>query len=367
MYKLSRVFLHNLGVDGGLYFDDFELDFNDENNNASHFLIDTENGGGKTTIISLIYTALLPDKKDFIQSLRPNSKIIFDNYVQDELGFIMLELEKEDVNIFNSKEKLIIMQSLMKNSSAIARNFYTFIPSSFNYDDCKEFVKTLKDLKKLKDKLNENTANFAFITDSNSKHVDYLCQNYGFDKDILKLYAKFNSEEGAIANCFNFKTVQDFLAKLFFLLTDNTSRNDLLNDIKNHKDNINKKPELENDIDLLKNKISENEKYKEFYAYKKVEIDIKNLEQENKIKASLILDNEIKIHSINTLKEQNQYDELQKSHREKEDLLNKENQDLKPFANSLNNAKNKLSSKLGYEIKQLENCINNDKNQKKTP
>lgn len=432
MYKLSRVFLHNLGINGGLYFDDFELDFNDENNNASHFLIDTENGGGKTTIISLIYTALLPDKNCFIQSLRPNSKISLNDYVQDELGFIMLELEKEEnANIFNNKEKLIIMQSLIKNSSGIARNFYTFIPNSFSYDECKEFIKNLKDLKKLKDKLNENTANFAFITDSNSKHVDYLCQNHGFDKDILRLYIKFNLEEAGISNCFDFKTTKDFLAKLFFLLSDNTSRNDLLNDIKNHKDNISKKPELEkklefyteflkiidglvlidnkkqekikqkekilstlfnikdkldnkqealntqkqdlekqnkeleSNINLLKNQISKNEKYKEFYAYKKVEIDIKTLEQENIAKQSLILENDIKIHSINTLKEQNKYNELQKSHKEKEDLLNKENQDLKPFANSLNSAKSKLSDKLGYEIKQLNNTIKQDEVKKK--
>lgn len=432
MYKLSRVFLHNLGINGGLYFDDFELDFNDENNNASHFLIDTENGGGKTTIISLVHTALLPDKAYFIQSLRPNSKIKLDDYVQDELGFIMLELEKEDDgSILNNKEKLIIMQSLIKNSSGIARNFYTFIPNSFSYDDCKEFVKNLKDLKKLKDKLNENTANFAFITDSNSKHVDYLCQNYGFDKDILKLYAKFNSEEGGISNFFNFNTIKEFLSKLFFLLLDNTSRNDLLNDIKNHKDNISKKPELEkklvfykdflkiiddlvlidskkqekikqkdeilstlfnvkdklesrqenlntqkqdlekqnkeleNDINLLKNKICENEKYKEFYAYKKVEIDIKNLEQENKIKASLILDNEIKIHSIKTLIEQNKYNELYKIYKEKEDLLTKQNKDIEPFLNSLKNAKCKLSDKLGYEIKQLNNTIKQDEVKKK--
>lgn len=432
MYKLSRVFLHNLGINGGLYFDDFELDFNDENNNASHFLIDTENGGGKTTIISLIHTALLPDKAYFIQSLRPNSKIKLDDYVQDELGFIILELEKEeDGSILSNKEKLIIMQSLIKNSNSLARNFYTFIPNSFSYDECRELVKNLKDLKKLKEKLNENTANFAFITDSNSKHVDYLCQNYGFDKDILKLYAKFNSEEGGISNFFNFNTIKEFLSKLFFLLSDNTSRNDLLNDIKNHKDNINKKPELEkklvfykdflkiiddlvlidskkqekikqkdeilstlfnlkdkldnkqealntqkqildeqkkeleNDINLLKNKIFENEKYKEFYAYKKVEIDIKNLEQENKIKENLILDNERKIHSIKTLIEQKKYDELYKTHKEKEDLLTKQNKDIEPFSNSLKNAKSKLSDKLSYEIKQLNNTIKQDEVKKK--
>ncbi|WP_267524923.1 hypothetical protein [Campylobacter sp. MG1] len=432
MYKLSRVFLHNLGINGGLYFDDFELDFYDESNKVSHFLIDTENGGGKTTIISLIHTALLPDKAYFIQSLRPNSKIKLDDYVQDELGFIMLELEKEkNTDIFNNKEKLIIMQSLIKNSNDLIRHYYTFIPESFSYDECKELLKNLKDLKKLKEKLNENTANFAFITDSNSKHIDYLCQNYGFDKDILKLYAKFNSEEGGISNFFNFNTIKEFLSKLFFLLSNNTASNDLLKEIKDHKDSINQKPELEkklifykdflkiiddlvledskkqekikqkdkilstlfnvkdsleikqenlnthkqdlekqnkeleNNIILLKNKICENEKYKDFYTYKKVEIDIKNLEQENKVKQGWILDNEIKIHTIKTLKEQKIYDELKTTHKEKEGLLNKENQDLKPFTNSLNNAKNKLSDRLGYEIKQLENLINEDKNKKK--
>lgn len=251
MYKLARAYIHNLGVVAS-FFDDLEFDFRDKNGTPSNFLINLTNGGGKTTLISLIYTALLPNQDNFIQALKKDSSKELKHYVNDKHGFILLEFERYEEGVFNQKEKLIIMQSLINIQNNLTRYFYSFIPVEFTYDDCKQLIKNGEKLEKINEYIINDKKNQNFITYNIGEHSKRL-MNYGFDKDILKLCTKFNKEEGDISKFINFSNKEEFLSKIFFLLIDNEDKKDLLDNIKNYKKQEQSKPLLEQKLKFFEN------------------------------------------------------------------------------------------------------------------
>lgn len=58
-------------------------------------VINLRNGGGKTSLLSLIYTVLLPGKHDFLGKVNGSNRTLDDNFILGKLGIVALEMESQ--------------------------------------------------------------------------------------------------------------------------------------------------------------------------------------------------------------------------------------------------------------------------------
>ena len=130
LYNIRQIYLDNVGFKEA-WFSDLNIPFYEhKSGEIRETIISLTNGGGKTTLLSLIFSCFIPEQRMFIQHLqKPNHH--FKDYFTKTPGLISIELEKsagKDNNLFT--ETLIIGQYVHINPAdgEPVRNFFSFVP-----------------------------------------------------------------------------------------------------------------------------------------------------------------------------------------------------------------------------------------------
>ncbi|CAA6826930.1 MAG: Unknown protein, partial [uncultured Sulfurovum sp.] len=97
MFKISRFFLDGFGTRSAFY-QDFEINFLDDEQRAKDAVIYGISGTGKTTFLSAFFTLFSPLKKHFISQKRDKTVKITD-YYSKEPTVVLAEIPIDDNNL----------------------------------------------------------------------------------------------------------------------------------------------------------------------------------------------------------------------------------------------------------------------------
>jgi len=229
-------------------------------------IISLRNGGGKSSIIQLLYSVFQPRKQKFARA-EGEARKFEDYFRQGELGFIVTEwtIEGQQNGLFGTATQTrIIGQCVLRTSQLndsgspiLKRLFFSFISSkklSFhhlplgfnnqpetNFDDFRLwFNEQVRNLPALE----------AFINDTQKEWLDFL-RRRGFIPEQFQLLTKMNEKEGSADEILAITKIEQFLDLVLTPLIDPNNAKKLPSVIEQHKEKLKKVPILTNEKALI--------------------------------------------------------------------------------------------------------------------
>jgi len=232
----------------------YDPEFNDK---AVDTIISLRNGGGKSSIIQLLYSVFQPHKPKFARAEGAARK--FEDYFrQGELGFIVTEwtIEDQQNGLFGKTNKTrIIGQCVLRTSQTnesgspiLKRLFFSFIssdklsvrhlPLGFNNQ-----AETNLDDFRLWFNEQHLPALEPFIHDTQKDWLDFL-RKRGFIPEQFQLLAKMNEKEGSADEILAITKIEHFLELVLTPLIEPSKARNLPSVIEQHKEKLKKVPIL---------------------------------------------------------------------------------------------------------------------------
>jgi hypothetical protein len=207
-------------------FNPVTLDFRNAAGAPAHTLLWLRNGGGKTTLLSLVYSTLLPKKLDWLGKHNGKPTELADYLFEKQLGFILIEFA------FADGARRLVGQSILKRGPReLSQVFFTFRtdgPLPFEQIPVlglgppaptrEAFFATLEALNR------QDPAGFDFYKfDRGQRSLadwhHHLVQ-VGIDPGVYKSHLVMNSDEGGLGEFFDFRTSDSFVFKLLDMADD---------------------------------------------------------------------------------------------------------------------------------------------------
>ncbi len=228
MAKLSRIHFAGMG-NAAARFNPLTLDFRDAKGTPAHSVLWLRNGGGKTTMLSLFYSVILPKKGEWLGKFHEKPTQLGDYMFDREVGYVLIEFS------FADGTRRIVGQSMVKRSAdEVSRFCFTCLA---------EGPVTLESLPVVglsAAPAKTREAFFDYLEAENRrqpKSVELvrcdLAQGYGewerhlidigIDPAVYRSHLVMNSDEGGLGEFFNFKTSDKFLEKLLEMADEPTA------------------------------------------------------------------------------------------------------------------------------------------------
>lgn len=257
MQKITRIYVGNYGINAAWY-DGLTLDLTDaETQEATDALINLENGGGKTTFLSFVFSCFETPQDKFLKHLQnPNHR--FGQYFSSDgrPGFILIEWEMPPKVAGGVPYRVVIGQVVSVKSRSdktdVERIFFSFeVTATLQLESVPApkldgvASETLAEVSKwLHDTQRAN--NDFFCTRGQSDWQKHLRDERLIDVDMLQLQVFFSAQEGGIDTSFlNFKSEPEFVHKFFDLTVDATRANAVREAVVNTCDKLAKKPDTQ--------------------------------------------------------------------------------------------------------------------------
>lgn len=235
MYELARVRLHSVGPSGARY-QDVTIDLREVGRpvmkGSAPTLFDgqtqvvrrpspasvlfAENGNGKTVLVKLIFSVMLPGRKQIVGT--SNTKAM-DNFVlADDVAHVALEWMHVETGelVVTGKVSAWRDHRVSSDSSRLTEAWYSFRPKpDFTLDDL-PFTEhgRLVGLPGYKDRLTEASAEHPHAEMSwQTYHRDWTTKldELGLDPELFAYQRRMNAGEGEAANAFSFKSDEGFV------------------------------------------------------------------------------------------------------------------------------------------------------------
>ncbi len=355
MPQIGRIKLANIGV-SKIFMEDLTLNCFGENT-----VIYLENGGGKSSIISLLFSLLRPYSYDFLGS--PINRSLSDYILQNIPAHIIIEWILDD----NRRTEFFLtgVVILRKQDNSLSQVFYSLkypseVTSHVSFDNLnikkdEGFLSQSDIISFLRRKKREiPSQDIKIFNNEIGKWIQHLNDNL-IDSDLIKVQINMNKREGGQDSILDFQNDYEFIRFLVRNLA-NFKEDDLdLKEIKDVYDNVKELPKLEAQSEFITQLIEILEQGKP------LEDEVLNLEKE--IIVLMDIWERIKVFIENSLRSVS--DDLQHSSIELEDSMkNRKALELKIMENSekiafLKHTKNSILIS-GLESEITENIIKNE-------
>ncbi|MBP4046405.1 hypothetical protein [Chromobacterium violaceum] len=257
MQKISRIYVGNYGIDEAWY-DGVTLDITDpDTGEPTDTILNLENGGGKTTLLSFVFSCFDTPVERFLKHLHnPNHR--FSQYFvpNGRPGIILIEWVMPPRTAGAQPYRLVIGQVVSAKTSAerdeVDRIFFSFeANSAINFESVPapklnfapannmlEFAGWMHDAHK-------HSPDF-FQTRAQRDWQQHLREERLIDVDMLKLQVNFSVEEGGIDKGFlTFKSEPEFIRKFFGLTLDEEIAASVRQSVVDVCDKLRRKPHLQ--------------------------------------------------------------------------------------------------------------------------
>ncbi|NOQ14482.1 MAG: hypothetical protein GQ583_08420 [Methyloprofundus sp.] len=256
MSQLRRMLLSNVGYQSA-YYPGTLLNFcKPDTNPSENTVLWLANQGGKTTLISLLFTIIEPDRKRFVQHLqKPDHH--FTDYFYSTPGIIALELQTSSADLTSTPPLVIAQCVVVNDKDNPQRIFFGFhendkinldsLPfkgagadkSPANMNEFKQWLKQAED------------SNHSFFMTEKQDEWKRLLDSRKVEHELLAKQIDFCRAEGGISEFASFKDEKKFLEQFFRLTLEESTAKHAHQTLTKAKDDFKEIPVLENKQRLL--------------------------------------------------------------------------------------------------------------------
>ena len=267
MPHLKEIFVKNAGHEEA-YYEDFNVSFTNGDGTPGHTALNLKNGGGKTTLMELFFSIILPDRR----KLSTKQRKFEDNFKREGLSFIISKWSRKESKQLpgtNSNIDFYIgacvqnVQNDLKIRHFSFRANEEFDLSHFKTSGFKQMEEFSKWFQAQKGAYPLNELRFFENRTQWKNHLAEL----GFVIEHFDLMSKMNRQEGNVETILAFENDGDFAAKVLEMITDDNSS--IYTEIKDVFDGLTKLPQKKDEIEALShviNKLRDSADYVDGYA-----------------------------------------------------------------------------------------------------
>lgn len=232
MQKITRIYVGNYGIDMAWY-DGITLDLTDpDTQEPTDTIINLENGGGKTTLLSFIFSCFDTPQERFLKHLQNRNHRFGQYFSRDGMpGVVLVEWQMPPRVAGGDAYRLVVGQVVSVKPETdrinVDRVFFSFLPTgSLTFESVPapklnlapaltmaEFARWMQEGQKL-----DST---FFHTRVQQDWQQHLRDERFIDLEMLRLQVNFSTQEGGIDTGFlTFNSESEFLRKLLALTLD---------------------------------------------------------------------------------------------------------------------------------------------------
>ena len=264
MQRISRLYVSHFGSPTAWY-EHLLFDLTDpDTQQPTDVIFNLENAGGKTSLLSYVFSCFEPKQERWLQHLQEKSHRFAEYFARDgHPSFIMMEWDMPARAAGMSNYKLVIGQAVALKESAergkeTERWFFTFeaiggmeletIPAP---GLSMEPVRTMQEFVQWMHQAGKRAGDF-FLTKTQEDWIKHLRDTRLLDIELLRMQVDFNSNEGGMAEGFlTFNTEADLLRR-FLLLTLDPEKSAAIRDaVAQTADKLKSKPKYERRLEQL--------------------------------------------------------------------------------------------------------------------
>ena len=261
MYELNRVLLQSVGPKGARY-EDVLLDFRDRNADpARGSILYLENGGGKSVLLKLLFSALLPGRK-YVLGADANTKTLENFVLTGDTAHVVLEWRRVSAQGEALGEMLLtgkVYEWRGRQHSADSRNlreaWYTLRPAegALTLDglptraerDFSTFKRPFTSYKEQLEEANRAHPEIGLVwTDVQRQWLQHL-DALGLDPELFKYQRQMNVDEGDADEMFAFRTHEAFIDFLLRAVTDTEGPTEFATNVDAYGDKLRDRERLQ--------------------------------------------------------------------------------------------------------------------------
>lgn len=217
MYELSRVRLHDIGPKGARY-QDVTLDMRcaDDGEPSPATVLFLENGGGKTVLVRLIFSVILPGRRQVVGTT--SSKVLDKFVLGGDVAHVALEWRDTRTGqlIITGKASEWRGHVVSTDSTKLIEQWYTFRPTSALDLGTLPFTQDgrIVSLAGFRDRLyeaQEADPALQVVFEKNQRDWTEHLDGLRLDPELFGYQRKMNAGEGEAADAFTFKTDEAFV------------------------------------------------------------------------------------------------------------------------------------------------------------
>jgi hypothetical protein len=261
MYELNRVLLQSIGPKGARY-EDVLLDFRDRNADpARGSVLFLENGGGKSVLLKLLFSVLLPGRR-LVLGANANTKTLENFVLTGDTGHVVLEWRRVTADGQALPERLLtgkVYEWRGRQHSSDSQNlreaWYTLRPAdgALTLDtlparaerDGSQFKRQFGSYKEKLEEANRANPELDLVwTDVQRKWIEHL-DALGLDSELFKYQREMNADEGDADEVFAFRTHEAFVDFLLGAVTDREGPNELATNVDRYAEKLRDRERLQ--------------------------------------------------------------------------------------------------------------------------
>ena len=229
MFKLARMHLDSVGSDAAR-FSNLTLDFTDDEGHPLDTIIWLRNGGGKTSLLSLLFSLFLPYRRDFL-GYREDRRTLGDYVLSGDTSHVLCEWDTPagplvTGAVYEWPERRRPLEH-EKHAGELQTRFYAFNPKAgvltFDERPARDEVGRRRPLdayvRELRS-LGRNHPLTNLVVANTGTEWSHALLGRGIDPAVFKYQKEMNKGEGAIDEQFRFATGEAFVNFLIEMAVD---------------------------------------------------------------------------------------------------------------------------------------------------
>jgi len=262
MQKITRMHVCRYGT-ATAWYDQTLLDFTaPDTHEAVNAIVNLENTGGKTSLLSYVFSIFEPRRDLFIQHMQNPNHQFNDYFAKDgKPSFIIIEWSMPSRLPGGKDYKLVIAQAVatrdvIERGNDVDRVFFAFESQhGITFEDIPApgintlgmpGVSTMAELNQWLTQMYRKCPEDFYHTRNQHDWITHLATTRLLDLDLLVMQRQFNGQEGGLESGFlTFKDEEDLVRKLMALTMDPERAQTVRNTVVNVADKYQNKPRLE--------------------------------------------------------------------------------------------------------------------------
>jgi hypothetical protein len=272
MLQLRRVHLESVGHPNAR-FAPLDLDLTDEAGRPTHTVVWLRNGGGKSSLLNLLFAVVRPHRREFLGGNDDGKDRRLADYVLDgDIGHVCIEWGRPG----DRRPTLVTGMALewrdrtrVADESRLRRLWYAFVPSDHREPGLLAFEPTLTfdslpltedgrrlSLTRFRDRLGAlaaTDASLRLVTPGSQAEWRRELEQHDLDPEVLRYQLRMNREEGGASELFRrrCRSASDFIDLLLELAVADERTERVADVYTRYADELARRPDVERNRDFL--------------------------------------------------------------------------------------------------------------------